>query len=324
VTTVGVIGAGSFAQRILIPAVAENGFELASVASASGLSARSAADRFPFRSATTASEIIDDPQIGLVAIATRHSSHASLAATALYAGKAVFVEKPPCLNVSELSELRAALWESGRPLAVGFNRRHAPLARALREHVAGQGPINLIYRVKPDPLPDDHWLLDPAEGGPLLGEGCHFVDLACWTVGALPLRVSCTIPAEENVPVTSARRFTATLEFADGSLATINYGPSGASAVGKEQIEAHAGDRSALLDDFRRLTLHTGRRREVKRTRSQDKGHTAQFAHLRSVLEGRQTEDVLDPLDTMQATLAALASAHAGKVMSPSELASGA
>jgi predicted dehydrogenase/threonine dehydrogenase-like Zn-dependent dehydrogenase len=318
-TAVGVIGAGSFAQRILIPALADSGFELVSVASAAGLSARAAADRFSFSSAVTATEVIDNPQIGLVVIATRHSSHASLAAAALRAGKAVFVEKPPCLNPVELRELRAASWESGRPLAVGFNRRHAPLARALREHVGGHGPVNLIYRVKPDSLPPDHWLLDPDEGGQLVGEGCHFVDLACWIAGALPDRVSCTMQADLQGSQPAGQRFTVTLQFGDGSLATINYGSAGADAVGKEHLEVHSGDRSALLDDFRRLTLYSGRRQEQKRARSRDKGHFAQIAHLRSVIEGRVSNDPLDPLDTMQVTLAALASVRSGTSVDPSQ-----
>jgi predicted dehydrogenase len=316
----GVIGAGSFAQRILIPALADAGFRLASVASATGLSAQSAAKRFAFGSATTATGIIDDPQIGLVVIATRHSSHAQLASAALRAGKAVFVEKPPCLSSVELREVQAASWESGRPLAVGFNRRHAPLARALRDHVAKSGPLNLIYRIKPDPLPNDHWLLDADEGGPLLGEGCHFVDLACWMIGSLPDRVSCVMAAGAHVPVAASQRFTVTLEFADGSIATINYGSAGALAVGKEYLEVHAGDRSGLLEDFRQLTLYSGRRREVKRARRQDKGHVAQMAHLRSILEhsGERGDDA-DPLDSMLVTIAALVSAQTGRTVNPRE-----
>jgi predicted dehydrogenase/threonine dehydrogenase-like Zn-dependent dehydrogenase len=321
----GVIGAGSFAQRILIPALAQAGFELAGVASAGGVSAKSAADRFRFKSSATADEIIADPGIGLVVVATRHSSHAALASAALRAGKAVFVEKPPCLTLSELQELRAAWWESGQPLVVGFNRRHAPLARALRDHVAGHGPLHLIYRVSPDPLPPDHWLLEPdTGGGPLIGEGCHFVDLACWIAGSLPDRVACTVPAASNAPLAASERFTVTLEFGDGSLATISYGPSGSTAVEKEYLEVHCGDRSAVLNDFRRLTLYSGRRKEVKRGRRQDKGHAAQFAHLRSALGGgRDPGDGHDPLDTMQVTLAALASTHAGRALDPLQVAAG-
>jgi polar amino acid transport system substrate-binding protein len=234
----------------------------------------------------------------------------------------VFVEKPPCLTMSELQELRAAWWESGQPLAVGFNRRHAPLSEAMREHVTGHGPVHLVYRVKPDPLPADHWLLDlESGGGPLIGEGCHFVDLACWIIGSLPDRVACTVPAGSNAPIAESQHFSVTLEFGDGSLATITYGPAGASTVEKEYLEVHSGDRSAVLSDFRRLTLHSGRQKEVKGGRRQDKGHAAQFAHLRSALEaGGDIGDGPDPLDTMQVTLAALASAHSGSAVAPSRL----
>jgi predicted dehydrogenase len=321
-TVAGVIGAGSFAQRILIPSLAAAGFELSKVASAGGLSAGSAAERFRFGSAATADEVIGDPGIGLVVIATRHSSHAGLASAALRAGKAVFVEKPPCLTLSELQELRAAWWESGQALAVGFNRRHAPLAKAIREHVTDHGPVHLVYRIKPDPLPAGHWLLDlDSGGGPLIGEGCHFIDLACWITGSLPDRVACTVPAGSSGSIAASEHFTVTLEFGDGSLATITYGPSGASAVEKEHLEVHSGDRSAVLNDFRRLTLYTGRQKEVKGGGRQDKGHTAQFAHLRSALEaGGGVSDSPDPLDTMQVTLAALAAAHTGSAVAPSQL----
>ena len=320
-TVAGVIGAGSFAQRVLIPALAEAGFELARVASAAGLSARTAAERFGFGSASTVEELMADERIGLAVIATRHSSHASLACAALRAGKAVFVEKPPCLTSSELRELRAALWESGQLLAVGFNRRHAPLSEALRDHVAGQGPMKVVYRVKPEPLASEHWLVDLDEGGgPLLGEGCHFVDLACWMVGALPERISCVMHAQPGTPIAAAQSFAVTLEFGDGSLATLAYGSEGAPALGKEYIEVHSGDRSGVLDDFRRLVLYAGRKRETRRAREQDKGHRTQIGRLRSMLEHEVEQDALDPLDTMQVTLAARASAQTGRSVSAGEL----
>jgi hypothetical protein len=80
--------------------------------------------------------------------------------------------------------------------------------------------------------------------------------------------------------------------------------------VGKEYVEGHAGNRAALLDDYRTLTTYVGRRRQTRRTRTQDKGHAAQFAWLRDVLVGRAKPDAVSHLDTMQATLAALASAQ--------------
>ena len=133
---VGVIGAGSFARRILIPALRDAGFTLGAVASASGLSAGAAAERFDFRRAATAAEVIEDPSLGAVVVATRHSSHADLATRALRAGKAVFVEKPPALTEDSLAELVRARDETGLPLAVGLQ----PSLRAACARAAGVRP----------------------------------------------------------------------------------------------------------------------------------------------------------------------------------------
>lgn len=304
---VGVIGAGSFAQRVLIPGLQRAGFPLRAVASSAGLSAKAAAERFGFATASTVEQLIADPRIGLAAIATRHASHAELAARALRAGKHVFVEKPPALDEAQLEDLREAVRTSGRHLAVGFNRRHAPFARALRDHVRRPGqPIELLLRVNAGPLPPDHWLHDPADGGGrLLGEGCHFVDFACWVVGALPERVAAAMPAGGGARA-SAQRFTVALQFHDGSVATLLYGDAAAPRMGKELYEAHAGGRSGTIDDFRRLTLLGGRRRAGRRVATADKGHVRQLVHLGDVLRGVAAEDGPSPLDTMAVTLTAL------------------
>jgi len=319
VDSVAVIGAGSFARRILIPGLVKAGFSLSSVASASGLSAQAAAERFGFERAVEIDDAIADDAAGLVAIATRHGSHAALATRALIAGKAVFVEKPPCLSTVELAQLRAACQESERPLFVGFNRRHAPLARALRDHVSRHGqPTELLYRVSADRLPAGHWLDDLLEGGGrLLGEGCHFIDFACWFMRATPARVSCVLAGEPAAPLAGAQRFSVTLEFSGSSLATILYGTEGAPTLAKEYVEAHAGGRSGALHDFRALTLHGDGRRRTRRARARDKGHDAQFTHLRTMLDGDHSEEDVDFLDSMEVTLAALVSAQRGALVDP-------
>lgn len=322
-TSVALLGAGSFATRILVPALKSAGFSLVTVASANGLSARAAADRFGFGRAATVDEAIADPACGLAVIASRHDSHAALALAALAASKHVFVEKPPCLTTGELGLLRAAEARSGRTLAVGFNRRHAPLAQSLRAHVSGRGfPIELLIRVNAGRLDADHWLNDPElGGGRLLGEGCHFVDLACWLVGAMPAGVRCTMRAPDGSPLAAAQTFAVTLDFADGSVATILYGSGGAPGLGKEYVEAHAGGRSGVLDDFRSLVLYEGRRKRRQKGR-QDKGHAAQLVALRRSIEGAGDVDASTPgpLGSMAVTLAALRSAQTGRSIGVSEL----
>lgn len=311
---VGLIGAGSFASRVVLPGLQAAGLEVVLVASATGLSARGAVERLPAARAVRPEEVIEDGEASLVAIATRHASHAELSIRALRAGKAVYVEKPPCLSREELSELRRARDESGQPLFVGFNRRHAPLVDALKEHVASAGsPAQVVIRVNAGALPSGHWLNDVSDGGGrLLGEGCHFVDLASWIVGAAPQRVSCTVKPHAEETIQTAQRFLISLEFPDDSLATIVYTDAGASGLPKELIEVHAAGRSAVLDDFRSLELRDGTQRSRRGARSQDKGHRRQFARLHEALAGRPASATLDPLHTMAATLAALDAAVDG------------
>lgn len=308
VVTVNVIGAGSFARRTLIPGLSKAGFTLGAVASAKGLSARAAANEFGFERTASAEDALADPAADLVAVATRHASHAALAEAALRAGKAVFVEKPPCLSHAELKALAAVRSESPGPLVVGFNRRYSPLAIAFREHVRQPGaPIELLYRVNAGPLASSHWLNDPHEGGGrLVGEGCHFVDFACWVVGSVPRSVRCTMFTRVGEALMSAQSFRVFLDFGGGSAATVVYTAYGASHLGKEYVEAHSGGRSVVLDDFRTLTLVRGQRQARTRKR-QDKGHKAQFADLRRLLSGRfMSVDEPDPLESMSATLQAL------------------
>jgi polar amino acid transport system substrate-binding protein len=313
------IGAGSFAQRVIVPGLRSAGFALDTVASASGVSARGLVEQAGEGEVGTPEQALASGA-GLLVVATRHASHADLSERGLRTGKAVFVEKPPALSREELARLRAARGESGGLLAVGFNRRHAPLAVRLREHVAVAGhPLQVLIRVAAGPLPADHWLNDSNDGGGrLLGEGCHFVDLACWLVGAVPTMVRGVVEPLQHETVTTAGRFGISLGFPGGSLATILYGDGNASGVPKELVEVHGGGRSGILDDFRSLRLFDGRTEKKVGGRRQDKGHAQQFKHLRERLTASQprTED-LDPLATMAATLSALESAAEAELRSP-------
>jgi predicted dehydrogenase/threonine dehydrogenase-like Zn-dependent dehydrogenase len=324
-TNAGVIGAGSFAKRILIPGLRRSGFNLAAVASAGGLSASAAAERFRFGRTTIPEDLIADQSSGLVAISTRHDSHARLAADALKAGKLVFVEKPPCLNRAELAELRDARAGSEWPLVVGFNRRHAPAAQDLQERVASRlGPLELLYRVHAGKLPADHWLNDLDQGGGrLIGEGCHFVDFACWALGALPERVSCLVSNREDCNPASAQAFSVTMEFPDGSLATVVYDAAGSATIPKEYIEAHVDGTSIVISDFRELVLYEGRKRRRSRRSGRGKGHTEQFRHLGELARGHRAPTAPDPLDTMAVTLAALESVTTGRTISLQALLAG-
>lgn len=306
---VGLIGAGSFAQRVLVPALLAADFEPTAVASATGLSAHSAEGRFGFSRATPVDELLAADDVDIVVVATQHSSHAELTMRALSAGKHVFVEKPPALNEDDLDQIKQLASSTGLQVGVGFNRRHAPQARALRKHVReSQAPIDVLCRVNAGALPADHWLNDVHDGGGrLLGEGCHFIDLACWIVGELPRRVSASIarPVDLAEPIATGESFAVTLDFADGSVATVLYSSRGESKLAKEYIEAHAGGRSAVLRDFRELELYPS----TRKAGGSGKGHQEQMAAFRRQLTDGGQVEYPSPLDTMGVTFAALRAA---------------
>jgi predicted dehydrogenase len=308
---IGLIGAGAFARRTLLPSLRDAGATLVAVASEGGLSAADVATRFSFERSASTDEILADDSIDGVVIATRHSSHAGLAAQALRAGKSVFVEKPLALTEEQLALLEDALGSG--VLMVGFNRRLAPLTERLRESLDGVPAPSLLVRVNAGPLPDDHWLHDPDEGGGrLLGEGCHFIDLLGHLARAPVVSVHAFATPHPRRPLECADDFTVTIRFAHGAIGTLVYSGSGDPRLPKERVEAFGGGVAAALDDFRRLEVFRGGKRSVTKIR-QDKGHRAELARFVAAVRGEaEAPDPASFLGSTRATLAAVESLRTG------------
>ena len=283
--TVALIGAGDFVRGVHLPTLrADDRADIKTVVTRTGATAADVARTIGGAdTATDWSVAVEDPDIDLVVIGTRHDTHAEIAAAALRAGKAVFVEKPLGLTRDQIDEVWAAGADNDR-LAIGFNRPFAPLARRLGEEVAAvEGPVQLVYRVNA-PLARDHWLNDPVQGGGrILGEACHMFDFANWLCGT-PARVHASaLPAPTLPTVESA---TVTIEYANGSVGTVLYSGAGAASMPKERIEVLRGGRSWVLDDFTQLTSYgeTGPRSEsIKRV---DKGHAELLGRVLSACRG--------------------------------------
>jgi predicted dehydrogenase/threonine dehydrogenase-like Zn-dependent dehydrogenase len=300
----GVIGAGTFARSVLLPALAGD-VDIATVVTARGASAKSTAARFGAGvAATDPAAVLEDPAIDAVLIATRHDTHASYAAQALRAGKHVFVEKPLGLGRDELAEIEAALAdERAGTLTVGFNRRFAPMSRELRDALGGRGPLLVHIRVNAGRLPRTHWVHDPLlGGGRIAGEGCHFVDLAAFLCGGAPDRVVSAV-ALEGSSEPREDSFAATLAFPGGSIATIHYSALGDPSLAKERVEVLGEAGAGVIDDFRRLELHRHGARE-ERTSARDKGHAAELrAFLQAIRTGVPAQDPSELLAVSRATL---------------------
>ncbi|MDA8109069.1 MAG: bi-domain-containing oxidoreductase [Betaproteobacteria bacterium] len=277
---VGVIGAGGYASATLLPALAAAGARLRAIASASGVTGAHQGKKHGFESvASGADAVLADAEVNAVVIATRHDSHASLAARALVSGRHVFVEKPLGLTPGEIDEVRDALARApGAPvLMVGFNRRFAPQVRAMKETLAAAAePMSIVITVNAGAVPASHWTQDPAVGGGrIAGEACHFVDLArhlagspIASVAALPLREKRHGPA-------FADKATITLGFESGSFAAIHYLANGHKSFPKERVEVFRGGRVLQLDNFLRLRGWGWPGLRASRLWRQDKGNAA-------------------------------------------------
>jgi polar amino acid transport system substrate-binding protein len=276
----GVVGAGQFAKGVLLPALlSQPGVTLQGVCTASGYTSRHVGTKYRAAYCTSEpDEILSDDNIDAVLIATRHDQHARLAAAALRAGKAVFVEKPLALSEDQLREVIDAAAAAAAPrLMVGFNRRFAPLSVKCRQFFADVAdPLFVSCRVNAGAVPSDNWVLDAVEGGGrILGEVCHFVDLISYLAGSLPVRV---FAEEIGRDARSRQNVTITLRLANGSVGAIHYLATGDPAVPKEHIEVFGGGRVAQLDNFRRLTLFHANRGRRYRLFNQAKGHAEEMA----------------------------------------------
>jgi predicted dehydrogenase/threonine dehydrogenase-like Zn-dependent dehydrogenase len=298
---IGVVGAGTFARTVLMPALQRRA-DIVAVATATGPSARAAADRFNAPLATTdANEVFEADDVDAVVIATRHDTHADYAARALRAGKHVFVEKPLALDEEGLRVVEEAAADSGRVLMVGFNRRFAPLARRLREALGGRGPLVISYRVNAGRVPRSHWTHDPeVGGGRIVGEVCHFVDLASFLCDAVPVRVSAMALGDGSEP--REDNLAATLSFTNGSVAVIVYTALGDPAMPKERVEVLGEQGAAALDDYTELRLYRGGH-EARVKGKRDKGHDAEMAaFVQACRGGRPPWPVEEMAGAMRAT----------------------
>ena len=312
----GVLGAGLFANSVLLPAIKKAGdIELVAIASSGGLHAQHSGKKFGFQYATSdAEQILNDLNVNTVAILTRHDSHADLVTRALRAGKHVFVEKPLAINPKQLEQISKALVTCNSQLVtVGFNRRFAPFAEQLQSQISSlKEPKYIHYRVNAGPIPLNHWTQDPnIGGGRIIGEACHFIDFITFLVGGPPASVTAhALPdggkyREDNVSMT----FT----FSDGSIGIVDYLANGDKSFRKERVEVFCGGLVVVLDDFVSLQIvKDGKKKEVKA--AQDKGWVNEWnAFARAIREGGEPSIPYDQLiGVTRATFAAIESIRIG------------
>ena len=290
---IGCIGAGSFARAVTLPLLRQSGsLDLRILCSAGGLSAAHTGEKHGFAAVTTDEEsVYANPDVKALFVLTRHNQHAAQVVKGLKAGKAVFVEKPLCLTLSELTDIESLISNLRSPfLQVGFNRRFSPAAVMTREHFAGvSDPLTISCRINAGAIPPEHWTQDETiGGGRILGEACHAIDLATFLTGSRPVRVFAESVGGRKAGLITDDQCAITLRHENGSLSSIVYASSGDRAFSKERVEVFGGGRVATIDDFREITLVSNGRVHRRKLQTQDKGHRGELQAFATALTDGQ------------------------------------
>jgi predicted dehydrogenase/threonine dehydrogenase-like Zn-dependent dehydrogenase len=305
---IAIIGAGNFTKATILPCLSKTNTKVLSIVSANGVSGTMLAKKYDIPYSTTNfSEAINDPNIDLVMITTRHNLHASMVIEALKADKHVFVEKPLAINQTELDTIIDTYKAHPNLLMVGFNRRFSPHAQKIKT-LLGDSPMNIIATMNAGFIPQNMWVHDPhIGGGRIIGEACHYIDFLIYLTGSLVKSVCMT--AMGTSPSETTDNATILLKFENGSTGVINYFANGNKSYAKERFEVYSQEKTLILDNFRKLQGF-GFKNFSSLNTTLNKGHQEQFNQLsNSLLNGKPSPININQIfNTTQTVLSALKS----------------
>ena len=284
---IAVIGAGGFAKGVHLPNLQSlhKQFDLQAIVSRSGHNAHATATQFnaPIAS-TNYVEILKNPKIDALIITTRHHLHKNMALEGLQAGKHVLLEKPLCLTPEELKEIKMYFREhSSTPLLLtGFNRRFSPSIQKI--HPLLKGPMIINYRMNAGHLPKNHWVHQKEGGGRNIGEACHIYDLFTYLTGGEVTQINAQSISPQSEHWNIHDNFVATMQFNEGSVATLTYTALGSSDYPKEHMEIYADGKVFLLEDYKHVSIHGVKNKELSSPRA-NKGQKEELAAFAEAIQ---------------------------------------
>jgi len=278
---VGFIGAGSFARKFLLPNI-EKSVNKVAIATASGHNARHVANKFDFQYAFgDGDKLLEQADVNTVFITTRHNTHAKYVLKALKKGKNVFVEKPLCMTEEELFQIKKEYEKQNVHLMVGYNRRFSPFIQGILNAFGDNTKKTINCRLNVGYISPDHWTQDKdIGGGRIIGELCHFLDLAMFMAGAEPSKM--TAFAMDD-PLNLEDTVVVSIKYKNGSVANISYFTNGSEKLAKEYLEIYCNGSTAVIEDYKRLTIYNSRKK-VMNIR-QDKGHKQEMIEFVQAVE---------------------------------------
>lgn len=314
----GVIGAGNFTNAMIMPMLDKHSAKVKYIASSGGLNAKTLAKKFNVQYATSDyQEILNDTEVDLVLVTTRHNQHAAMALDCIKAGKHVFVEKPLALSLEEIDQITESTQEEQRSVVVGFNRRFSPHITKIKKALGdGDHPININATMNAGFIPADVWVHDmEVGGGRIIGEACHYIDLLVYLTGS-KVSAICMSAMGRN-PEENTDNASILLKFENGSNGVVNYFSNGSKSYSKERIEVFSQERTFVCDNFR-TTKGYGAKGFGKLKTKQDKGHSEQFRKLNEFAKngGEPIIPLEETLNVSRASILALESLKTGNWVS--------
>ncbi len=309
---VGIIGAGNFATGMHLPNLQKlsDKYEIRAICSRTGHKAKAIAEQFGAAYATTDyKEILSDSEIDLTMICTRHNLHGKLVLESLQAGKHTFVEKPLCTKQEELDTIKdffhskLKTQNSKLPLLmVGFNRRFSPFAKEIKKQIQNRtNPMMISYRMNVGYIPLDSWVHE--DGGRIIGEACHIIDLFNYFTEAEIRSVSIDKIEPDTKTISPNDNVSLTIKYLDGSVANLVYTALGNAKYPKEHLELYCDSNIYKIHDYLELEIFGDKVDKIV-LKQQDKGHFQELIALYETLSGEQENLPINLEDLLQTTAA--------------------
>ena len=306
IINIALIGAGNFATGTHIPNILKlkNKYHLYAIMDGDGYRAKTVAEQYHARMATTQiNDILNDQNIDLVFIATRHDSHASFVLDSLKKGKHVFVEKPLATNSKQLKPIENFYKNNNdkKPiLMVGFNRRFSKYAHEIKRNIRDRiNPLFMHYRMNAGFIHTDHWVHE--NGGRIVGEACHIIDLMTFFTESELVNIQVDSLKPKTKKFLKDDNKSIILHYKDGSVATIEYFAVGSIQFPKEYMEVHFDEKTIVMEDYKSLRGYDISIKEIH-TRISEKGHLEELEELYDTLKGNNNAWPIELWDMLQTT----------------------
>ena len=309
IVNIALIGAGNFAVGMHLPNIEKlsDKYKLYAVMNRTGHKGKVVAQQYGANYVTTNyDDILNDENVDLIMITTRHDSHAELTLKALKAKKNVFVEKPLVVNQQQLEKLEQFFDSSGNTpvLMVGFNRRFSKYAHEIKKHTDKRvNPLFIHYRMNAGYIPLEHWMYE--DGGRIIGEACHIIDLMTFFTGCRIVSIS----YEEMTPLTDYfsdnDNKSIILKYENGSVATIEYLAVGSKKFSKEYMEVHFDEKTIVMQDYKALKGYGIKINEIS-TKISQKGQLEELERLYETIIGKNSKWPIGLWDMIQTTKATI------------------